>query len=260
MRFKQFLEARVKPYDKQPLKDVDAIITALKEHCSDTVKAWANSGHRIWRGSRSMHNSGIFHPGTGERESENSSNYYTVLLDTNPLNSVFPKRSQSFIGSTSYKSANSYGHALVLFPYDQTKVGVVNRTDIWLCKLEFNRSLKINESLSGMNDFWEGFMKALGKGRNTPTMPELQKLLHSHPTVALKELHEASYVSRQQDNENIVDELADDLPNAYSFENMGCEVILPRELDAERSEVWFSGSCVGVAEVDWEAVRKEFKL
>lgn len=263
IRFKQFLEAQTRPYDIDPLQDEAAVIEALHEHCASSIRG----GAQIWRGTTTAHKSAIFHPETGTRTSKNVSNYYTVLLDSNPLNSDFPERSRSLIGTTRKGSAASYtftgtskeGELLALFPFDGVKVGVVNKSDIWQCQLEFD-SLHLTETLHGMNDFWENFMQAIGKSAETPTMEQLMRLIRSHPDETFKELEDASYIGRDGDKRSTAEKFAGDLPNAYSFESMGCEVALAGKVRAERSEVWFSGPCVAVTQADWAAVEKEFGL
>lgn len=271
IRFRQFLEEQNSPYDVDSLQDVTAVIGALHKHCSASI----GRGNQIWRGSKTAHKSAIFHPGTGKRGSRNISNYYTVLLDTNPLNSEFPERAKSLIASTSKAGATSYAHwsvldkegrsstkegsVLALFPFDGTKVGVINKSDIWQCKLEFNKSLHMQEGITSMNDFWQSFMQAIDRPNEIPTMEQLIRLIYRHPNEVFKELEDASYIGRNEDK-NVVEKFAADIPDAYSFETMGCEVATAGNVRAERSEVWFSGSCVAAAPDHWNAIAEEFGL
>ena len=260
MRFKTFLEATITGYEKED-HSIDSLIKLLKEHCKDSLHAGAESEQsQIWRGSKSVHKSGIFRPGSGERKSQNTANYYTVLLDTNPLNKGWPLRSKSFICSTLRRRAAAYGGerksetsgtVLALFPFDDVDIGLANSSDIWNLKVKFKK-YGLDETLVSLNNYWERFMATVGENNKVPTMPELLKLL--------------------RDNEDVIDDIFSDdtssLPSyfiaemekAYSYKALGCELTNPGEVNHENSEVWFSGPCVGVTQHDWRAIAEEFKL
>jgi hypothetical protein len=72
-----------------------------------------------------------------ERRSQNTSNHYTAIFDNHPEMTNFPKRSRSFIGSTSQSTAlmgYADGHIdflFVMIPFDDAKIGVAPKADIW---------------------------------------------------------------------------------------------------------------------------------
>ena len=260
MRFKDFIrEAEVKAYDKEA-HSVDSIIKLLQEHCKEALHAGAeNEQSQIWRGSKSAHKSGIFRPGEGERQSQNTANYYTVLLDSNPLNKAFPKRAKSFIATTNRRRASNYaneksdkpGTVLALFPFDSTQVGVANTSDIWNCKIKFPK-YGLNETIISMNHFWERFFQHIGKPDAVPTMPELINLVRANRD-AIDDVF-------SDETSGLPIHFIQGLEKAYSYKSMGCEVSDPGEVQHENSEVWFSGPCVGVVPADWVKVAEEFKL
>jgi hypothetical protein len=68
----------------------------------------------------------------GDRISENTINLYTRLFsDILPSWKDYPKRSQSFICTTSLKDAEAYGAAYITLPINGTKIGVCQESDIW---------------------------------------------------------------------------------------------------------------------------------
>ena len=102
------------------------------------MTAFLKNGKGIWRGMRL--NDGEFavfaQPSTGKRRSENTYNFYTLFIDENPEWAEYPKRSNSFICSTSIDRAQAYGRlrgkrTCLILPKNGSKIGVVPANDIW---------------------------------------------------------------------------------------------------------------------------------
>ena len=152
MRANEFIsEAEVKPYKVKQIRDndlVSKIYALLEEHCSTTYKQLINKP--IWRG---MSNSGaalIINPASGKRMSQNTFNYYTELFDHLPSFNGFPKRSRSLICSTSPSTADMFGYAYAIFPFDGAKIGVCPSYDLWRSKVYM--PLIGERSMSNFND------------------------------------------------------------------------------------------------------------
>lgn len=262
--FKTFLEAQVKPYEHEE-KELSELVALIKTHCSDSV-----DGQRIFRGSKSELKNGIFNPSSGERKSQNTANYYTKLVDSNPKNSKFPKRSQSFIATTREKTANVYGRGsvMVLFPYDGTAIGVVNSADFWDTETRFSPPFEI-EHIVEMNGSWRMILQELGWEVSPDNIPELAELISflkkSDPTKLCNALMDAELLSfaefnKPENHKKLANKFISDVPKVYSYKSLGCTLTTPGKLDNEHSEVWFSGKCIGIRTQDFEEIKGELGL
>ncbi len=67
-----------------------------------------------------------------ERQSKNTANYYTLLM-SDILNNWkdYPKRSRSFICTTSFEMASNYGNIFQVFPVGDPLIGICPRSDLW---------------------------------------------------------------------------------------------------------------------------------
>jgi hypothetical protein len=126
------------------------------------------TGSTIWRGQSSIiPNNGlsktsfIVDTSATERKSENTSNYYTMILDNNPYCKDFPKRGRSFIGTTSYTTAAAYSHRgnglYAMIPFDGTKIGVVNEKDIW--DIDIKLFSRTPDDITSGNMYFEDWLK-----------------------------------------------------------------------------------------------------
>lgn len=261
MRFKTFLEASIKPYERED-KELDELLEIIQKQCSQAV-----SGGRIYRGSKSHLPSGIFNPSSGKRKSANTSNYYTMLLDSNPKNAKWPKRSESFIATTHLETASNYarGTLLVLFPFNGTDIGVVNEPDLWDTKLDLGHDLKEQPQIVDMNINWTIIFEELGREvtpHNIPTMDELISYLKGADPIKLcKALQEVDLLNRRTDEsefKGIAKEFIKQIPIAYSYKSLGCDIMKPNHYTMdENSELWFSGKCVGLTFEDYKKVEDE---
>lgn len=160
MKFKQFLaednkiDAIVKQIvDKTPSNYVDAFIN---ENISGEYHAWKS--RFIFRGTRLNEGETEFeirkHP-VG-RVSANTSNEFTLMVD-NVLSSWknYPKRSESFICSTSQFQAEAFGDLHLLFPLGNANVGICSENDMWSSMTRLSKLIDIDEG--SIPDFNEVF-------------------------------------------------------------------------------------------------------
>lgn len=156
MRAKEFLqEAEVKPYKHTPMY-LDQAMATLNKYCHES---FGMLDHPLWRGMRN-HNEPIFlvDPSTGKRESNNTSNYYTNLIDSSPYMKGWPKRSASMICSSGFSYADGYKYGgesgtYALFPFDGVPIAVCPSRDMWETKVRIPE-LGINyDEDTAMNDF-----------------------------------------------------------------------------------------------------------
>jgi hypothetical protein len=123
-------EAAVQPYTKDELARDKAL--SILEEC-DFYKN--NKTNPLWRGSKSTTEEFVFiDPASGVRKSQNTANYYTILMDNSPYYEGWPKRSQSLVCSLSYQKADNYARQHIpyaVIPLNGSKIGVCPRSDIW---------------------------------------------------------------------------------------------------------------------------------
>ena len=91
------------------------------------------------------------------RQSKNTANYYTLWIDNSPEWEQFPKRSRSFICSTSLDYASDFGDTYLVIPFDDAKIGVCPEHDIWF-SFESKGSFGV-ESLENLNDIIDRVFK-----------------------------------------------------------------------------------------------------
>jgi len=136
MKIEELILERERPIRNQkyrfPLEEVKAW-KMIARYCKDAVPDLNTPIVRGMRGSSAEHKVQMFHGAAGERESANTSNYYTVILDhvLSPLG--FPKRSASII-CANWKNrghASGYGTMYAIIPFDGVKIGVCPYHDMW---------------------------------------------------------------------------------------------------------------------------------
>ena len=105
----------------------------LNTNCAQALKQYKSSGVCIYRGLKNENISVLTDPTKGRpRHSIDISNYYTLLIDNLPSWKKYPKRSRSIIGATDAQTAYDYGtNNYIVFPFDNVKIGVCSRIDIW---------------------------------------------------------------------------------------------------------------------------------
>ena len=143
-------EAEVKPYEKEVLDTganssnnyrLDRLEKTLRQFCPVVDELIREP---IWRGFKN-HNQEILKidPSTGVRQSQNTSNYYTELMDNSPYFNGWPKRSRSIICSTEFGRASNYAYGAqnsaatyAVFPARGVKVAVCPGSDIWGTRID----------------------------------------------------------------------------------------------------------------------------
>jgi len=131
----------------QPISNNDAE-NIIRTKCTLVDKNNIN----IYRGTPT-HTDYLF--GSGEfskpRTSANTSNYTTLLIDNSPLWNAYPKRSKSYICTTSETMARQYGTKYKVYPYDTANIGIAPNDDFWF---SFNRLKEVanNHNISNFND------------------------------------------------------------------------------------------------------------
>jgi hypothetical protein len=241
MKIFEITEAVVKPYEFENL-GVKRAVTLLNQHCKESLSLIHNP---IWRGMKN-HNESILtiDPTTGERRSNNTSNYYTTLLDYSPYMKGWPLRSKSLICSTSHGYAINYGQQrYTIFPYDGVKIAVCPKQDIWETPIvlpEFGRRFAGGRGLSDFNEWLcydLGFTWSDWKGMQAEVLtPAFQKRINAdlHPNFKGK-------VTGPQ--------FIDIIQRAFRPEQTGFELMTIAEFaqkNPSNKEVWIGGPVVAI--------------
>jgi hypothetical protein len=125
----------------------------VKVECSDILKSY-NNRNFYYRGIKGFKEKfGFVKPSSFERESENTDNYYTLLMDNLPSWKNYPKRSKSIVFTNDIDTAVSYGNSYILFPKNGVKIAEASAEDIWysfpkLKRFEINILTTFNERLN----------------------------------------------------------------------------------------------------------------
>jgi len=131
----------------------------------NNCRMFNDSNTQIYRGIKGFDsNFGIVKPKQSKRKrkSQNTYNFYTLLIDNSKSWSQYPKRSESIICTTDSESAHGYGegHFYLVIPFDLASIGVAPEADIWKSfnyhlKSQFNRYIlllaDVADRLSNIN-------------------------------------------------------------------------------------------------------------
>jgi len=124
----------------------------LNKHCKDAIGQLP-----IVRGMNPFENGyGLIHGAAGKRQSANTSNHYTVILDA-VLPKEFPKRSASIIAANwkNRKYAAGYGEPYAIVPYDGVTIGVCPGRDIFETEISLsNHPRSMARTINRWNNFY----------------------------------------------------------------------------------------------------------
>lgn len=272
--FKQFLsEAQVQAM--APGEDIsDAeLLDFIDEHCGMALIALDSGGPVLYRGFNKDVKLSIMDPSTGERKSENTTNWYTKFFDTNSENTDWPKRSKSFICSTDRVRARSYSDGgedstAILLPFDGVKIAEIIADDLWATRLTLG---DIETTYTRLNSVWAIMFQT----STVPTFSEAKSMLDALDEATLYERfvdqNAWNYLSADMrmtkraamEVEMIEDKgiarkiLEDCLENFYTFSKQTNNFKLHNEMGAQdgHHECWFSGKCVVVPRSKWELIQ-----
>ena len=103
----------------------------------------------------------------GTRIAENTYDAYRMLIDSNPNLQNYPKRSKAMIATTDIEYSLHYGAFYVIFPFTNSKIGIINEHDIFGTYFDF-LGLQVNVSEMSRhleNGFDEDTKLSIGKQR-----------------------------------------------------------------------------------------------
>lgn len=259
--------------------DLTEVVTTLRQNCSASFNEFINGGDNIIYRGASAGKLGVHDSTLIGRKSANTTNQYMELFGTNPLNSVWPKRSRSYICTTNKSYAGNFGEELYLvFPFNDVTIAAIVDGDMWMVEVNSYLGDKFNNFLLNYADLNPFIAALLGKRsiRESVTFTELQGVcgdlvikLKQDPgfvTTLLDELTalENSYFAKdmgltssinefdKSEHYQLMIDLLERLPQLYTFDEMGQHFKLFENVSkftsynfkGEQPEIWFSGKCV----------------
>jgi len=241
-------EAEVKPYEKEvidvgmadfEIRDAAKVLQMLRQFCPATNELLSSP---IWRGAKN-HTEDVLKidPSTGIRQSQNTSNYYTELMDHSPYFEGWPKRSRSLICSLNFGRANSYakysdGETYAVFPGRGVKVAVCPGEDIWDTEANiplFGGYIPFIDINQYLNDF----------GLSPLYERMLTQVKSSHFERELVAFCKAAGTKSIPRPEDVLPQIMDGMqPKVTGFHLMEPEEIAVSGI--ANKEVWLSGPCI----------------
>jgi hypothetical protein len=243
--FKEFIQERA--VDAKPdwrSVSIEKAAEFVKKHCPSFT-----GRNPIYRGEHGLPPEliktgvGVVDTSATSRESENTSNYYTVIFDNHPEMTNFPKRSKSFIASADYETAKgfTYGDSrhemYVVIPTSSTKIGVCPKEDMWMTEIKlFGETGKINT--------FNKYFKWMGIEPTIQGFLDFDKKLKDNNASAMLKLQQELGTEGLKYKDNFMESIWE----AYSPKNTGMAFYTPATLPilADDNEVWVSGICMCV--------------
>lgn len=267
LSFKMFLERAEAENNKPDYQDekLENVIKLIETHCKDSIRHIKNDVC-FYRGDKEM-NPDIdtivaksVDSSATVRQSQNTPNFYTVIIDNNPAFKDFPKRGRSFICSTSLHTAANYtGYSSFskmgekrtyrIIPYDGVKIGVCDEADIWDSSINL---FGTEAEIFIFNSMFEGLkIKSTMQG-----LEDYDLLLKDVDSKQRKEFEESFPYAKANQMDNFVKELF----ATYTPHNLGMHsMTTAMDIDKLRDqEVWIGGKVLMLNSLAWKAIHEHF--
>jgi len=251
-------EASVTPIKSTPI-DLQEAIKVIKKNCSDSLWMF-ESKTPIWRGEKQQdsilgkNGVAIINTTKSERKSQNTSNWYTLIIDNSPKYKNYPKRSQSLICTNTIETAKAFGSPMAIIPFNDAKIGVVNASDIW------DKSIVLGDKrtyISDVNDYFD-MLKEFGlSDTNWQSFIDFDKKLKTDKKF------------RNSVEKNVegtpIESLLDDFVNkVLKMYDLGFELLTPKQYEkrpttSRETEMWIGGEVVCLRENIFKTLCNEFK-
>lgn len=265
--FKEFLAERVlKNWEYSDLDEAPAF-KLLNTHCLSGLESIAN-GSVLFRGVHMKYGPySLIDSSTGVRTSKDTNNFYQLMMDNSAALKEYPSRSKSFICSTSYGSAKSYGdYVYAVFPYDGTKIAVSSKSDFIGTKIApfgFGRLLqRISTSFVRIpfNDNTERSFTSiddLNKLARSTTEEKLRSNIESYVSSGLVHGERAPMLKfALKHRENFFTDAASMF---FTPEKLKLKLVTAGSPIPPKRECWFSGKAVFLSYQTFEEITKEMK-
>lgn len=121
--------------DQDPIEGIKRLVGMLSDKCSYAFNSFvsSNGANAIFRGDDVFKSYAVEAQfDLGIRKSQNTSDIYRMVIDTNPAFSEYPKRNASMIATTDENYADSFGTVIyIVFPFDNTPIAFANSFDMF---------------------------------------------------------------------------------------------------------------------------------
>lgn len=115
-----------------PLEYED-LVTTYMNHCRDFPIA-KTEDYGFYRGlDVPPFEYGVIDPKLRRRKSKENSDHYNLLLANNPAWSAYPDRLESVVFTNDDTVASDYGWLYYVIPFDDARIAVAPKSDIWDC-------------------------------------------------------------------------------------------------------------------------------
>jgi hypothetical protein len=262
MHYKDFLFENLNEYsqERSQVIKIEEVVKLIK---TDYSEAWnkLNEGIVLYRGTENNSDFIITDPSIGIRNSANTFNYYTAIIDNSKRWKGYPKRSKSVICSTSISYAGGYGSVFYVLPKNGSNIGVAHERDFWesfpiltqrLVKFGFRA-----KTLRGLNLIINALISIAVPNIN-PDIKEFSTLAKT-----LKEVDEYLNKKEYLEDENIDQEMLKnymEFLNVHSDDKINCledidSILNPEDNNFKKfklsdfsikgdHEVWTDGKCL----------------
>lgn len=266
--FKEFLSEAAVNGDtpKYTALDVSTAIETVNKYAKNAL--WMLQKNRpLYRGDNQInqveqHGFALVDTTTTQRKSQNTSNYYTVILDNNPNMTDFPKRSRSFIATNDKSTAHDYAddEPYVLIPFDDAKIGSVNEYDIWSTRITL---FGIESDIEDHNISFEH----AGIKQTIEDIREFDRRLKAGDKKAFKAFL-SCFGGGETDHEGHIAEMTahakvflESIWEAYSPKSTGHTLETNSSVQRlkPKTEVWVGGKVLLISTDMWQALRRGIK-
>lgn len=240
--FKRFLsESEVTPMANKSMSDTEAL-DYIKKHCSKSYDAFVKTGKVLYRGWRDEIPVGLVRPQTGKRASENTSNFYTQLIDTNPANADYPDRQKSLICTTDYDKSSNYGNPSIVFPVDGAEIAVCPRADIWDIEASFP-DVSFDVGIFHMNEPVEYILDYFDI--TNVTYDAFEYAVDSIDDDSFRKLFIEMFPSVEGYSKSDIEEFKRSWKNLYFLKDNNVKLVNSvRDISRKSHECWFSDDCI----------------
>ena len=146
-----FTPLNEKPVD---IRQSSELVDSLAPYKKQIDAYFANPDGFILRGINNDENFFVSNGTKLDRKSAHTRSYVNTIVDNMPEWKAYPKRSKSFVGTTSQHKADRYGTHFFMIPLENQDIGICPESDFWF---SFSKD-KDNENVNQMNlmiaDMW----------------------------------------------------------------------------------------------------------
>jgi hypothetical protein len=253
--FKEYLdEAAITKTPMYKKYDIDEAVKIYKTKCSDAT--WmAIKDKPLYRGESQRlggYKAYTVNPALTRRQSENTTNYYTTILDNNPLMNAYPKRSRSFVCSTRLNYTQGFGDPYVVIPYNGVKIGVCSGHDLWRTRVTL---FGIFVTINRMNDYWEDIPEI--KPSSWRSFLKFAGKLEAGDEKAIEVFRKAFEIHDMGTLHEFANQFITDIYKAYSPQSLEFDVCTTKDIhhNLGEQEVWVGGPVLMIEADQWHFIR-----